>query len=458
MQAPLNVESQAVTVISTHVGTFAFRRTPYGLSCVPEKFQKIMEETLRGIPNTVCFLDDICVTAKNRSSHLKNLRAVIDRLAQMGLTVKISKCKFLQKSVSYVGFVIDKEGLHPDMSKVDAIRQAPRPCNVTQLKAFLGMLNYYGKFIEGLSSLLHPMYALLKKDQPWLWDQQCEKAFIEAKHCLSSAKVLTHYEPSRPLILAVDSSSYGVGAVLSHRYEDGTERPISCASRTLWNAEQNYSQLDKEALAIIYDIQKHHQYLFGKFFVLRTDHKPLTYIFGPKGGIPQTAASRLQRWAVKLAAYDFKIEYVPSKRNCNADALSRLPLDDTVHKSASDCNHYLLLLNDALPVTCKEISLETKKDPLLSIIVGYIMFGWPHTCEREDEKPFYFRRAELYLDHGCILYKYRVVIPFKLQNRVLNEVHTGHLGIVKMKSIARNYVYWPSIDKDIETIGSECQA
>ncbi|XP_045763671.1 uncharacterized protein K02A2.6-like [Maniola jurtina] len=458
MQVPLHPESQACTAISTHIGTYAFKRTPYGLNCVPQKFQKIMEETLRGLPNTVVFLDDICITGKDRETHKNNLRAVIERLATMGLTVKINKCKFLQKSVSYLGFIIDKHGLHPDMTKVEAIVKAPTPGNVTQLKAFLGLINYYGKFVPNLSSLLHPLYSLLKKNQPWNWDINCEDAFINIKNILASDRVLCHYDPALPLVLSVDSSSYGIGAVLAHVFADGTERPISCASRTLGDTEKNYSQLDKEALAIMYGVQKHHQYLFGRKFILKTDHKPLVYIFGPKGGIPQTAASRLQRWAAKLAAYDFDINYVKSKCNGNADALSRLPLEGKKHNSpVKSENHYLLYMNETLPVSYKEIAVEIKKDNLLSRIYGYIMFGWPEKC-KEDEQAFFVRRAELYIDHGCILYKYRLIIPQSLQERVLFEIHSGHLGIVKMKSIARNYVYWPSIDKDIESVGQKCEA
>ncbi|XP_013140048.1 PREDICTED: uncharacterized protein K02A2.6-like, partial [Papilio polytes] len=272
-------------------------------------------------------------------------------------------------------------------------------------------------------------------------------------------KVLCHYEAALPVVLSVDSSAYGVGAVLAHVFPDGSERPISCASRTLSDAEKNYSQLDKEALAIMYGVQKHHQYLFGRKFTLKTDHKPLVYIFGPKGCIPQTAASRLQRWAAKLAAYDFKIDFVKSKCNGNADALSRLPLEGHGIDGASPApdKHYLLYVDDTLPVNFKEIALETSKDNLLSRIFGYIMFGWPGQCA-EDEKVFYVRRADLYIDHGCILYKYRLVIPETLQKRVLVEIHDGHLGIVKMKSIARNYIYWPALDKDIESIGNKCEA
>lgn len=455
-QVILENESQKYTAITTHIGTYVYRRTPYGLSCVPEKFQKLMEEILRGVPNTVVFLDDICVTGVNRQTHLNNLRAVFERLRQAGLTVKLDKCKFLQKNVAYLGFVIDKEGLHPDPKKVEAIKEIPTPTNVTQLKSFLGFLNYYGKFIPNLSTMLHPLHNLLKKSVRWVWDSHCIAAFEEAKRSLLSKHVLAHYEEGLPLVLSVDSSAHGVGAVLAHRYPDGRERPVSCVSRTLNAAERNYSQLDKEALAIYFGVSKHHQYLFGRHFILKTDHKPLTFIFGDKQGIPQTAASRLQRWAARLAAYDYEIQFVRSVDNGPADALSRLPLSYRRHSTQGFS--YIYLLEETLPVSFKEVAYETKNDPLLSKILNYVNFQWPSFVNCEFEKPYFIRKDSISVDLGCLLYKFRVIIPPKLRVKVLNELHEGHLGMNKMKNIARNYVYWPSIDRDIEVTCRECSA
>ncbi|KAG7294716.1 hypothetical protein JYU34_022785 [Plutella xylostella] len=438
------------------MGTFAYRRTPYGLSCIPEKFQKLMEETLRGVPGTVVFLDDICCTGANEKEHISNLRAVLERLRNMGLTIKLSKCEFMKNEVKYLGFIIDKDGLRPDPTKLEAISSAPRPEDVSQLKSFLGMLNYYGKFIPNLSSLLHPLHNLLRKEASWKWDSLCDKAFLEAKQALLSERVLAHYEEGRAVVLSVDSSAYGLGGVLAHRYEDGSERPVSCVSRTLSPAERNYSQLDKEALAIFYGITKHHQYLFGRRFILRTDHQPLSYIFGAKGGIPQTAASRLQRWAARLAAYDFTVEFVRSADNGPADALSRLPLPQ--QGRVKDVVNYINLIEESLPISFHDIAKETKKDVLLSKIYGYVLFGWPSNTTCEEEKPYFARKHEITIDLGCLIYKYRIVIPGTLHKKILEEIHEGHLGINKMKNLSRNYVYWSTLDRDIEDICKMCSA
>ncbi len=159
-------------------------------------------------------------------------------------------------------------------------------------------MQYYGKLISNLATILNPLNELLRKDVSWRWSTEAEKAFQEAKEMLVSASVLAHYNLKLPLCLAADASAYGIGAVISHCYADGTERPIAFASRTLTATEKNYAQLEKEALSLVFGVRKFHQYLYGRSFTLYTDHKPLTTILGPKKGIPPLAAARLQRWAL----------------------------------------------------------------------------------------------------------------------------------------------------------------
>jgi len=234
-----------------------------------------MDTMLQDVPNTICYLDDILVTGKNDEDHCKNLEEVLKRLQASGLTLKKSKCAIMQESVKYLGHRIDAKGVHTTPDKVGAIAEAPIPKNVKQLRSFLGLVQYYGKFMQNLAGLLHPLYKLLKDNVRWCWDDHCNKAFIEAKQRLTKAPVLAHYDPSRPLKLAADASAYGIGAVISHTYDDGSERPISFASRTLTVAEKNYAQIDKEALSLIFGVQKFHAYLYGRRFTLVTDHKPL---------------------------------------------------------------------------------------------------------------------------------------------------------------------------------------
>ena len=175
------------------------------------------------------------------------------------------------------------------------------------MRSFLGLVNYYNRFSPNLSAVVHPLNQLLENNHQWKWTEQCKTAFHSVKEMITSEQVLTHYDPSLPLRLACDASPVGIGAVLSHEMNDGTERPIAFASRTLTKTEQGWAQIDKEALAIIWGVRKFHVYFFGRSFILYTAHQPLTSIFYPQKSIPVVMAARLQRYALFPVGYDYKI-------------------------------------------------------------------------------------------------------------------------------------------------------
>ena len=183
------------------------------------------------------------------------------------------------------------------------------PQDVSQLRSFLGLVNYYAEFLPRLSSILAPLYRLLQAKVQWHWENAQQASFGEAKEKLTSSCLLTHYDPSKELYLSYDASPYGVGAVLSHRLADGSERPIAYASQTLAPAEKKYSQIDKEGLAIIFGVKKFHQYLLGRKFVIYSDHKPLQHLFSESRIISPMASARIQRWALTLSAYNYQIRY-----------------------------------------------------------------------------------------------------------------------------------------------------
>ena len=224
---------------------------------------------------------------------------------------------------------MDAEGIRPTQEHVEGIVKAPKPSNVGELKSWLGMINYYHGFLENLSSRLKPLYKLLQKDVRWFWSKECDLAFEQCKTELLGDTLLVHYDVTKPLVLACDASSYGIGAVLSHVI-DGQERPIAMASRTLTKSEQGYSQIEKEALGIVFGVKKFHSYLYGRRFVLHTDHKPLCSILNPSAAIPPIAAARMQRWALLLSAYQYEIKFRKTNDHCNADCMSRLPVASTV--------------------------------------------------------------------------------------------------------------------------------
>ena len=456
LQMELEKSSQAFTTINTYQGLYQFTRVPFGIASAPAMFQKMMDTILQGLPGVICYIDDILVTGSTDEEHLKRLGEVFKRLECHGLHLKRSKCVFLQESVEYLGHMIDSKGVRSTSAKVDAIVNAPRPKTQQELNAFLGLLNYYGKFIASLSTLLHPLNQLLQANRKWKWSNDCERAFTEAKEKLAAAPVLAHYNPELPLRLAGDASSYGIGAVLSHVLPDGTEHPIAYASRTLTSSERNYAQLEKEGLLLVFGIKKFHSYLYGRKFLLYTDHKPLTTIFGSKQGIPPLAAARLQRWALILSAYDYSIEFKPTGRHANADGFSRLPIMSKDSTTTSEATIFNMKQVEALPVTTATLRSATKYDRILCKVLRYTKTGWPSVLPMECLRPYWNHRNELSVEDDCLLWGSRVIVPHRLQQEILNELHQSHPGIVHMKALSRSYFWWPTLDQDIESRVKSC--
>lgn len=258
---------------------------------------------MRGIKGVSTYIDDILISGATIEEHLQTLDIILQKLETVGLKLNKSKCFFLHPRVEYLGHIIDKDGLHPTMEKVLAIREAPNSRNVSKLRSFFGIINYYNRFLQNLSTKLAPLYRLLQKYTPWTWGSNEDKAFEAAKRALQDNSLLVHYDETKPLVLAC----YGLRAVLSHIMEDGQERPVAYASRTLSPVEKNYAQLEKEGLAIIFGVKKFHNYLYGRHFIIESDHQPLSYLFNEKKGISQTASSQIQRWALTLSAYQYTI-------------------------------------------------------------------------------------------------------------------------------------------------------
>ena len=444
-------DTQKILTIHTHKGLYLFKRLAFGVASAPAIWQRTMEQILQGIPMTRCLLDDIVVTGKSLDDHCTNLDKVLERLAEHGLTLNRKKCAFFKDSIQFCGHRLDREGIHKTQDKIEAVTRAPSPQNVSQLRSFLGLINYYNRFLPNLSTQWAPLYHLFKKGQKWCWSRHCQQSFEAVKELVSSNQMLVFYNPKLPIKLSCDASPYGLGAVLSHILEDGQERPVAFASRSPSRAEENYSQIDKEALALVWGIKHFHQYLWGVKFTLETDHKPLVSFFSPSKSISATAAARLQRYATFLTGYTYDIKYRKTEQHGNADALSRLPLPTTVEKPLQDAVAIFQLSQiERLPVQVSQIRKETQRDPILSRVLQYILQGWPQVVE-DAFNAYFIKQHELTVEQGYILWGIRTVIPPSLRQLVISELHSGHIGVVKMKALAQSYFWWPGLDKDIES-------
>ena len=458
-QLRVSEKSQELLTINTPKGLMRYRRLPFGLNISPNIWQRSMDHILQGLKGVVCYLDDILVTGSSRQEHISNLEAVLTRLQQFGVRLRKEKCRFFQQSLEFLGYTLSVDGVRPSEKKVSDVQAMPAPQNVKQLLTFLGMVTYNAKFLPQLSTVLRPLYDLTKADATWHWSAQCQHAFTKVKSMLSAAVCLAHYDLDKPLKVYCDASSSGLGACMVHVDEAG-ERPIAFASRSLTDAEKKYAQVEKEALAIIFAVKRWHQYLCGRVFTLVTDHKPLCRVFGPHTQIPSVAAARLQRWALILSMYRYNIEYLRGTLNVSADALSRLPGSDTCDRAVhmlEDVEEGCSAVDDVLPVTASQVASATSRDPVLSVVLGWTRTGsWPGHVDNDQLRPYLQRRDQLTVIDGCLQLGEKVIIPPKYRSQLLRELHEGHVGMYKMKSLARMFFWWPKLDDDIENVCKSC--
>ena len=275
-------ESQKIQAISTHRGTYYVKRLFFGVKIAPNEFHKFIDQFLDGLTGTAAYFDDIIVQGSTKEECYMRLIKVLDKLRQNNIHVNRKKCQFFQRKIQYLGHTISQDGLHKSQDKINTIIHTERPTNVEEVRQFLGFVNYYSKFIPNRSEILYPLNQLLCKNKQFKWTKECENAFNNIKQIIVSDQVLTSYNPDYEIIVATDASPFGLSGVLSHKMPDGNERPVQFISRTLTKAEQQYSQLDKEATAVFWSCKQFFDYIYGKKFTLVVDNKPMMSILHPE--------------------------------------------------------------------------------------------------------------------------------------------------------------------------------
>lgn len=278
-QLPLHPDSRYITTFSRHVGLRRYRCLNFGISSAAEVFQNTIREVLSGLPGVLNVSDDLLIYASSIEDHHCRLRGVIQRIKESGLTLHKEKCQFLKNKISFFGYTFSDRGVAPDPDKVRDVQEAPAPSNISEIRSFLGMVNFCGRFVPDLSNLTKPLRELMKSATTWQWGPEQERAFKDTKAALSADTTLSYFDPARSTNIAVDASPYGLGAVLTQLQGNGEWALIAYASRSLTDTEQRYSQIEREAIAIHWACRHFHVYVYGHPFTVSTDHKPLVPLF-----------------------------------------------------------------------------------------------------------------------------------------------------------------------------------
>ena len=320
-QVELDEEAKHKSAFAVRGGLYQWNVMPFGLCNAPSTFERLMEKVLRGMPweTLLVYLDDVIVYAKTFEEMIARLEEVLIRLGGASLKLKPKKCHLFQKKVAYLGHVVSEEGISTDPDKIKSVKEWPTPTSQTEVRSFLGLASYYRKFIQSFADIARPLHRLTEKHAEFKWTAECDDAFQELKKRLIQSPILAYPMPTGKFVLDTDASGFGIGAVLS-QVQDGEERVVAYASRSLNKAERNYCVTRREMLAVVTFIRKHRQYLYGQEFEVRTDHAALRWLLNFKD--PE---GQLARWMEILGEYSFSISHRPGRSHGNADGLSRMP-------------------------------------------------------------------------------------------------------------------------------------
>ena len=318
-QVPVRKEDIHKTAFCTKYGLFEFNVMPFGVTNGPATFQRVMELALQGLNWLTCliYLDDVIVHAETFEEHVERVREFLWRMIEANLKLRPNKCQLLKKKVGFLGHVISEEGVLPNPENVNKLKNWLPPRTVTEVRQFLGLASYYRRFIKDFAELAAPLTQLTRKGTTFVWSSDCDLAFHKLKSILISPEVMAFPNDVDDYILDTDASDRSIGAVLS-QVQNGRERVIAYASRTLNKAERNYCVTDRELLAVKNFAEYFRQYLLGRTFKIRTDHRALVWLFSMR-----EPKSRIARWIEILSAFDFQIEFRQGTKHGNADGMSR---------------------------------------------------------------------------------------------------------------------------------------
>ena len=418
-QIPLDESSSYLCTFATPFGRYRFCRLPFGIKSAPEVFQKEVLRHFGDLPGVVNFEDDLCVWSKTLEEHVERLKKVFERARKCGIKFNRKKCEFAKIFLPYLGHILTQDGIKVDDNKVFAIQNMPIPQNKEELMRFLGMVTYLTKFIPTMSTITAPLRNLLEKDTEWLWLKQHTDAVNHLKDLISNAPVLAYFDVNKEVTVMADASRYGLGAVILQE-----NKPIAYASRSLTPTEMHYAVIEKEMLAVVFAMEKFHQYIYGKHVTVESDHKPLVSI---QNKAFHNCPARIQRFLLRLQKYDFEIKYVKGKDQVLADALSRAVAKESNVKTEIPVEEMEAIVTQILseiPATnakIEDIKQKQIADEECQVLLKLCKEGWPETIDQVSEKakPYWSFREEIVENNGLMLKSTQIIIPKEMRNEML---------------------------------------
>ena len=456
-QIRLHKDSIPKTAFRTRYGLFEFTVLPFGLTNAPSTFMSLMNDVFHECLDkfVIIYLDDILIFSPTFEEHLHHLKTVLELLRRHKLYGKQSKCAFCLPSVEYLGHVLSDMGITVESSKIDAIDQWPIPKCKTDVQSFLGMVNFYRRFIKNCAHIARPL-TQLTGNVDFVWSETTQSSFEILKHALCSAPVLRTYDPVLPITVTTDASGFAIGAVLEQD-EDGMRRPVAYFSRTMNPHEQNYHAQEQELLAIVESIRYWRSYLHGHPFLVQTDHASLQYLT-----TQDRLSPRQVRWLERLLDFDFKIVHISGKTNIVADALSRSPQDIP---SRTSSNQNLL---DSVITRTTPASPHTATDTPLQLI-STLQLPEPHKksvqaeylADPEFSSRFNHPEEPYRIIDGFLYLNDKLCVPhgeFRLS--LLHDHHdipsAGHLGVKKTASRLTSKYHWKSLRTTVKEYVQSC--
>ncbi|XP_062558000.1 uncharacterized protein K02A2.6-like [Armigeres subalbatus] len=452
----LDQGSRHLTNFCTEFGMFRFVRLPFGLCNAPDVFQETMQrKILGGCKGVRNYQDDILVYGATKEEHDENLAAVMARLRDHNVRLNEAKCVFGSQIVTFLGFTLTGDGWRIEEEKLSAIESCRRPETCSEVKSFLGLVTFVDRFIPNRADLTQFLRPLANAEKfYWTNDEEKEFQFLKTG-ALKTIRTLGYYSQTDPIELYVDASPVGLGAVLVQHNKNQIPRIITCASKSLTHTEKRYPQTHKEALAVVWGVERFSTYLLSRFFVIRTDAEANQFIFNGTHRLGKRALSRADAWALRLQSFDFEIKRVPGNKNV-ADALSRLicQTQEAVPVDEDDENHFLYALDIGhMDITWGEIEKFTEEDDeLRRVRTALELDSWPKDLHRYEAHKKNLR----YL--GYLMFKDdRAILPEALRQVALRAAHGGHVGIVAMKKIMRQFFWWPGMSTATEKFVKDCE-